>query len=221
MIKKILTIVIVAIVLLVAWFLVSPLFRNSVVSESLPGSTREQVVIGNMAIEEVIPESEQLENMSPVALEAIRDDVMERSAALPDINMDEPMPGQVAGFAPTEGPQPFAEGQFRGADAFHQASGSATLYRQDDDTVFLRLEDFMVTNGPDLRVLLVSEAVLSSGIPVSDTEYVELEKLKGNVGNQNYEIPDSVAIGDYGAVVIYCKPFHVIFGEAILNPLDV
>jgi len=43
--------------------------------------------------------------------------------------------------------------------------------------------------------------------------------LKGNVGNQNYEIPGDAEIGQFGSVVIYCQPFHVVFSTATLNDL--
>ena len=47
--------------------------------------------------------------------------------------------------------------------------------------------------------------------------YLDLGPLKGNRGNQNYEIPADVDLSEYGSVVIYCQPFHVIFATAPLN----
>lgn len=47
--------------------------------------------------------------------------------------------------------------------------------------------------------------------------YVDLGKLKGNKGNQNYTIPDDVDVAAQGSIVIYCKPFHVIFSVASLQ----
>ena len=49
--------------------------------------------------------------------------------------------------------------------------------------------------------------------------YVDLGKLKGNKGNQNYEIPDDVDIASMRSVTIYCKPFQVIFSVAPLQDL--
>lgn len=48
------------------------------------------------------------------------------------------------------------------------------------------------------------------------TGYLELSKLKGNVGNQNYVVPDSVDAAGQRSVVIYCRPFHMIFSVATL-----
>ena len=111
-------------------------------------------------------------------------------------------------------PVMLAAGSFMGADDFHEGSGGATLYELEDGSRILRFEDFSVTNGPDLRVLLVP-----SSDPVTDgiDGYLELAPLKGNVGSQNYEIPPSVDLSAYGSVVIYCKPFHVLFAVASLD----
>jgi hypothetical protein len=41
--------------------------------------------------------------------------------------------------------------------------------------------------------------------------------LKGNVGNQNYDIPDEIDLDQFQSVVIYCVPFHVVFSSAALS----
>lgn len=46
---------------------------------------------------------------------------------------------------------------------------------------------------------------------------MDLGKLKGNIGNQNYTIPDEVDIGIQNRVTIWCKPFNVIFSVAVLQ----
>jgi hypothetical protein len=100
-------------------------------------------------------------------------------------------------------------GLFSGADSFHDASGSATIYELPDQSHFLRLSNFSVTNGPDLRVLLAVDG---------DPELaVELGKLKGNIGDQNYEIGEGIDVSAYNSVLIYCKPFRVTFGMANLE----
>ena len=104
---------------------------------------------------------------------------------------------------------------FRDADDFHQGSGTATVYDLGSEGRFVRLEDFEVTNGPDLHVLLVPH-----GDPMSRddvTGYVDLGSLKGNLGNQNYEIPPDLDLSQYRSVVIYCQPFHVLFSVAPLS----
>ncbi len=122
----------------------------------------------------------------------------------------------------TEPPAAIAEpiallkGNFFGADAFHQGSGDATVYELGTNQRVLRLENFEVTNGPDLRVLLAVHRNPFTPDELHDTGFVMLDKLKGNIGNQNYTIPPSVEIASMGSVIIYCYPFSVIFAVAPL-----
>lgn len=136
-----------------------------------------------------------------------------RTAIIPtqDDEMKEPM------LAATQEAGAIKTGLFRDADSFHKGSGRATIYRLEDGSLVLRLEDFRVTNGPDLRVLLAAHPDPASRGELTSRGYVELAKLKGNVGNQNYEIPESVDVGAQMSVVIYCRPFHVIFSVAPLE----
>ncbi len=81
----------------------------------------------------------------------------------------------------------------------------------------LRLEDFDSTNGPDLYVMLSPIADPQNREEVSAPGFANLGKLKGNIGNQNYAIPDDVEIPAQGSIVIYCRAFHVIFSVASLQ----
>ena len=78
---------------------------------------------------------------------------------------------------------------------------------------FLRFENFETDNGPDLNVYLVN----SSTGDVSD--YIDLGDLTGNIGDQNYEIPEGVDLTVYDEVVIWCVRFGVGFGDARLMPV--
>ena len=49
-----------------------------------------------------------------------------------------------------------------------------------------------------------------------DDAYVDLGGLKGNIGDQNYEIPADVDLSQYQSVVIWCDRFNVAFGAADL-----
>ncbi len=109
-----------------------------------------------------------------------------------------------------------ARGTFAGADDFHKGEGTATLSRAGGDLI-LRLDAFKVTNGPDLHVVLTKYATPAKSADVL-AGYVDLGKLKGNVGGQNYPLPQGVNPDEYHAVVIYCKPFNFIFAVAPLKP---
>ena len=97
------------------------------------------------------------------------------------------------------------EADFSGADSFHRVSGDA-LVLESGDQKFLRFENFESTNGPDLKVYL------SDDLRASD--FISLGELKGNIGNQNYELPSDVDLEQYPYVLIWCERFSVLFGSA-------
>ena len=107
-------------------------------------------------------------------------------------------------------------GDFRDQDAFHKGSGEATIYLGPDGSYLLRLENLDVTNGPDLHVILSPHRNPQVQGQVKAAGWVDLGKLKGNRGNQNYPIPAEVDVAIQYSVVIYCAPFHVIFSVASL-----
>ena len=86
-------------------------------------------------------------------------------------------------------------GNFHGADSFHKGSGQAIIYRSPDGSHLLRLENLDVTNGPDLHVVLSPHKSPDSRNDVTVDGYIDLGKLKGNKGDQNYDIPEHVNIG--------------------------
>jgi hypothetical protein len=94
-------------------------------------------------------------------------------------------------------------------DGFHKAEGVAKVVNLADGRTFLRLENLKTTNGPDLYVYL------SVGKDASDI--VNLGRLKGNIGNQNYEIPAGTDLSKYNTVLIWCKAFSTLFGSAKLS----
>ncbi|HJU78050.1 MAG TPA: DM13 domain-containing protein [Nitrososphaeraceae archaeon] len=94
-------------------------------------------------------------------------------------------------------------------DGFHKAEGIAKVIDLTDGRTFLRLENLKTTNGPDLYVYL------STGKDVS--EIVDLGRLKGNIGNQNYEIPAGTDLSKFNTVLIWCKAFSTLFGSAQLS----
>jgi hypothetical protein len=101
----------------------------------------------------------------------------------------------------------------------HPTSGRATIYKAADGKEYLRLSDFKTSNGPDVHVLLVraEDKVLDGEIVKGDFDNVELGTLKGNQGDQNYDLPASVDLNQYHAVAIYCERFHAICGMARLE----
>lgn len=112
------------------------------------------------------------------------------------------------------GPVTVANGTFESID--HDTSGKALVVDVGDGTRVLRLEDLATDNGPDVFVYL-SAAPISDGEEALDDDFVDLGGLKGNLGNQNYEVPDDVDLERYRTVVIWCRRFSSGFGAADLT----
>jgi hypothetical protein len=101
----------------------------------------------------------------------------------------------------------------------HPTNGRATIYKTADGKQYLRLSDFTTSNGPDVHVLLVraDDKALGQEIVKGELDSVELGSLKGNQGDQNYDLPSTADLNQYQAVAIYCERFHAIFGVAKLE----
>ncbi len=93
----------------------------------------------------------------------------------------------------------------------HPASGRATVIDLAEGGRVLTLTDFEVDNGPDLRVYLVAGSPTTEG-EVGDL--VDLGALKGNQGDQQYDIPRDVDVCRYTTAVIWCRAFSVLFARA-------
>ena len=118
------------------------------------------------------------------------------------------------GVTPPAGPVALAAGAFEGRSRY-SARGTATVFETDGQRV-LRFEDFEADNGPDLVVWLATAGAEASDDELQ-AEFVELGELKGNIGAQNYELPDEVDIDEYASVVIWCRRFSVGFATAGLT----
>jgi pentapeptide MXKDX repeat protein len=101
----------------------------------------------------------------------------------------------------------------------HATSGRATVYEEADGKLVLRLTDFKTSNGPDVRVILAAtkDAADDANFLKDNTEKLELGKLKGNEGDQNYEIPSGTDLTKFRTVSIYCERFKANFGAAPLE----
>ena len=183
------------------FFGVQTLFIDDEVSEALP--TFDATSAQPAAVTEPIV---------PVPTEPI-DEATTEAAAEPAITQPpttQPVVTQPAAAEPT-GTEIVTEysGSFE-SDA-HPTSGTAVVLGNGTDQRFLRFQEFETDNGPDLNVYLVN----SSTGDVSD--FVDLGDLKGNIGEQNYEIPPGIDLDVYDEVVIWCVRFGVGFGDALLE----
>lgn len=111
-----------------------------------------------------------------------------------------------------------ATGQF--SSVAHETRGTATIYRLADGKRVLRLTEFATSNGPDVRVYLVAAPNATDDETVKKVGFVELGKLKGTDGDQNYDVPADLDLRKYRAVTIWCRRFSVNFGTAPLTPVS-
>jgi hypothetical protein len=108
-------------------------------------------------------------------------------------------------------PVQVTSGAFYGID--HSAEGTAAVYEQ-DGTYVLRFEDDTdIQNGPDLYVWVLPSADYDGGTP---PDYLDLGKIKGNVGGQNYALPADFDPNEHRFVLVWCDRFSVPFAAAPL-----
>jgi hypothetical protein len=108
-----------------------------------------------------------------------------------------------------------ASGEFHKAEK--AGKGTATVYQLADGKRVLRLSNFATDNGPDLHVRLIAADDAKDTVSVAKAKFVELGKLKGNKGNQNYSLPADVDLSKYKVVSIWCNRFTVNFAAAPLT----
>jgi hypothetical protein len=108
-----------------------------------------------------------------------------------------------------------ASGQFH--SGAHETKGMATVFQLADGRKTLRLTNFETSNGPDVRVYLVAAQDAKDDDSVTKAGFLDLGSLKGNIGDQNYDLPADADLAKYRAVTIWCKRFSVNFGTAPLT----
>ena len=204
----IVVIIIAAITIPVGIYTASPLFMNTIVNEPLPTSS----VTDLQKFQEFMSmnsEQERIEKGQQMSAE--EKNAILRGAAQTNGNTVNQNMNMTDTAATTLAYTPLVVGNLIGVnDGIHNAEGMTKVIRIDDASMILRLENFRATNGPDLYVYLATDN--------SASDFVDLGRLKGNIGNQNYDIPEGTDFSKYDTVLIWCKAFSVLFGSAKLEP---
>lgn len=215
-------------ILAVGWWLLSPLFVDKEVNEELDPKVAaaldfvmEKTGEGLQKAGEKIAETDSAELQQKIAElkdsmddgsnlnEQITDEeemkeFMEAMAEMEDVEAEEAM-------MESNEPKILATGSF--VSVAHEGVGDVKVIDLGGgEGTIVRFENFDVLNGPDLRVVLSKSSDVEKSGHLGD--YVELGKLKGNKGNQNYVVPADIDTSLYHSVVIYCKPFGVVFNSA-------
>ncbi len=203
----IVVIIIAAIAIPIGIYTASPLFINTVVDEPLPASSLTDLQKFQEFMSMNNEEEERAEKGQQMATEE-KNAILRGAAQTNGSTVNENMPEAAT---TTLGATSLATGNFIGVnDGIHNAEGLAKVIRLDDASMILRLENFKATNGPDLYVYLATDT--------SASDFVDLGRLKGNIGNQNYDIPEGTDFSRYNTVLIWCQAFSVLFGSAELEP---
>jgi len=112
------------------------------------------------------------------------------------------------------GPRQLAMGQFKGYA--HETKGTAAIFETEGQRV-LRLTNFKTSNGPDVHVYLVAAPDAKDDATVKKAGFLDLGSMKGNIGDQNYDVPGTADLAKYQAVTVWCARFNVNFGTAPLT----
>jgi len=139
------------------------------------------------------------------------------AAPTPEPQASEAAPARSPSPTPA-GPTVLATGRFISHE--HATRGTARVVRLEDGSRVLRIDDLETSNGPDLRVWLAAAPVeegRAGWYVFDDDDHVELGRLKGNIGDQNYVVPASVDLDELSSVSIWCDRFNVSFGAAALR----
>jgi electron transfer DM13 len=140
-------------------------------------------------------------------------EVNEDFAATPPVS-EEQGPSQATESTPRD-PVVVSSGRFH--PVAHPGTGDAIVYRLEDSSHVLRLENLDIFNGPALYVYAVAAKDASDGETVLDAGFLNLGPLKGNKGNQTYELPAEFDPNKHRSISIWCQRFSVNFATAPLR----
>ena len=223
----------------IAWYLISPLFITRTVNEDFPAA---QVAMQQDMSDSRADTAMQAQTSEPMP-ETSNDMMAQTSEPMQEssgnMQMDatpEPIaeptteptmqPTEAPTIQPTEAPTiqptkaPREPKLLRAGDfhpVTHEGTGTASIYELPDGKRVLRLENFEVLNGPDLYVWLSAAPDADNARTILNNQYFELSRLKGNQGNQNYELPADLDVSAFNSVTIWCRRFSVNFATAPLK----
>ncbi len=120
-----------------------------------------------------------------------------------------------ADSAASSNPVVISSGEFH--PVAHPGKGDAIVYRLDDGKHVLRLENLDIFNGPALYVYAVAAEDASDSETVVESDFLNLGPLKGNRGNQTYDLPADFDPERYRSISIWCERFSVNFATAPLR----
>ncbi len=132
-----------------------------------------------------------------------------------DFAVSAPAAEEQAAEPATAAPAQVSSGEFHAVA--HPGTGDAIVYRLEDGSHVLRLENLDIFNGPALYVYAVAADDANDDATVLDAGFLNLGPLKGNQGNQTYELPANFDPARYRSISVWCERFSVNFATAPLR----
>ena len=129
--------------------------------------------------------------------------------------VSEEFPGGAQMASIDKGPKAVTKGNFKGLA--HETKGVAAIYQLADGKRTLRMTEFETSNGPDVHVYLTAAEVAKGNDAIKAAGFIDLGSMKGNKGDQNYDIPANADLNKFKNVTIWCARFGVNFGVAPLS----
>ena len=123
---------------------------------------------------------------------------------------DDPSPTTAAPTTEPAGPVVLSSGSWTSLD--HPTEGGVEIVTEENSSTLI-LSDLATDNGPDLYVYLSPEP----GSTDVDGA-LRVDRLRGNLGTQTYELPPDVDASAFRSVLIWCDRFASGFGTATLAP---
>ena len=189
--------IIAVIAIAIVTYTISPLFINTTIDEPLPTTNH------NIGFIEFMKLSEDERAIVGKDMAQEEKDSIMRVFAQENITINDEM------NIPENQTNMLAGNLIDAGDGFHMASGEVKVLQIPDGTQILRFSNLDVTNGPDLYVYLATDTTAK--------DFVSLGRLKGNMGNQNYPIPENMNFEKYNTVLIWCQAFSTLFGSSKLS----
>ncbi len=145
-------------------------------------------------------------------------------AAMTPVDMPTPVPGSTAPATSSPTPEePAGPVDLLGGSLIsheHETSGTVRVIQNPDGTRQLALVGLSTSNGPDVHVWLSAGPVVEGRdgwYTAASYDHVDLGPLRGNLGDQLYDIPAEVDLSVFRTVDLWCERFAVSFGAAALN----
>ena len=204
----------------IVWFEPQALFLDERVDEAFPAAVSDGAVEDDSAIVEDSGAAADEAAEDAVGGDTTGDDTAGDDTAGADRAADQAAGDDTAGDTAGDdgatgntGPVQLSSGEFAGRNDY-SAVGTASVFDVDGERV-LRFEEFETDNGPDLVVWLTSADADADDATIRG-DFIELEELKGNIGDQNYALSADINLDAYDTVVIWCRRFTVGFATAAL-----